>query len=176
MKQASTPAGRRSPRLPSAEARSPHAGPRIALILSALQVWALCAAAPVVAADLPAPPATTAVPAAKASGPALVPASGGSVATVWAVGDELWDRPRSAEVIRTQPAVRQAVGALLATAGSSLVIRHGRGQNDELRAEELRHWLVALAVEPQRIRVSVVPAGAAIEGHPRGTLLLELAR
>jgi hypothetical protein len=105
--------------------------------------------------------------------PASSPAGAGAAA--WLVGDELWDRPRSAEAIRTLPAVRGAVGALFATAGASLVIRHGRGQNDASRAEELRHWLVALAVEPGRIML--VPAtGTALEGLPRGTLVLELAR
>jgi hypothetical protein len=93
----------------------------------------------------------------------------------WTIGDEAWDRPRSADVIRTLPAVRAAVAALAGTPRASLVIRHGAGQNDALRAEELRHWLVALAIEPGRIALSPATT-AVIEGLPRGSMVLELAR
>ncbi len=93
----------------------------------------------------------------------------------WTIGDEVWDRPRSADVIRTLPAVRAAVAALAGTARGSLVIRHAGGQNDGLRAEELRHWLVALAVEPGRLEIAPATA-AVIEGLPRGSMMLELAR
>jgi len=99
----------------------------------------------------------------------------GPGANAWVIGDAFWDRPRSAEAIRSLPAVRSAVAALHGTAGASLVIRHGRGQNDEPRAEELRHWLVALAVAPGRIALAP-SAGALTEGLPRGALVLELAR
>jgi hypothetical protein len=44
-----------------------------------------------------------------------------------------------------------------------------------LRAEELRHWLVALAIEPGRIALSPATT-AVIEGLPRGSMVLELAR
>ena len=93
----------------------------------------------------------------------------------WTIGDEVWDRPRSADVIRTRPPVRAAVAALAGTARGSLVIRHAGGQNDGLRAEELRHWLVALAVEPGRLEIAPATA-AVIEGLPRGSMMLELAR
>ena len=93
----------------------------------------------------------------------------------WTIGDEVWDRPRSADVIRTLPAVRAAVAALAGTARGSLVIRHAGGQNSGLRAEELRHWLVALAVEPGRLEIAPATA-AVIEGLPRGSMVLELAR
>ena len=93
----------------------------------------------------------------------------------WTIGDEVWDRPRSADVIRMLPAVRAAVAALAGTPRGSLVIRHAGGQNDGLRAEELRHWLVALAVEPGRLEIAPATA-AVIEGLPRGSMMLELAR
>lgn len=99
----------------------------------------------------------------------------GSSAGAWTVDDALWDRPRSAEVIRTLAPVRSAVAALHATAGATLVIRHGGGQNDRFRADELRHWLVALAVDPGRI-VLAPSADASTSGLPRGTLVLEVAR
>ena len=96
-------------------------------------------------------------------------------AVAWTIDDEAWDRPRSADAIRTLPAVRAAVAALAGTPRASLVIRHGAGQNDALRAEELRHWLVALAIEPGRIALSPATT-AVIEGLPRGSMVLELAR
>jgi hypothetical protein len=119
---------------------------------------ALCVAAATVQAQ-PSPPAAVPVP----------------EPTSWTLADEVWDRPRSADAIRLLPAVRAAVSALAGTPRASLVIRHGRGQNEGLRAEELRHWLIALAVEPERIAIAPAVA-ASIEGLPRGAMVLELAR
>jgi len=59
---------------------------------------------------------------------------------------ELWDRPRSAEIVLAQPAVRDAVRGLLEQPGSRLVIHHDPRQEGLLYAEELRSWLIALAV------------------------------
>ncbi len=80
----------------------------------------------------------------------------GAASPAWAsdtftVGPELWDRPRSGGVVLEQPAVKQAVNALLARSGASLVIHHAAGQEPLLQAEELRAWLVALAVETGRV-------------------------
>jgi hypothetical protein len=69
------------------------------------------------------------------------------------VPPELWDRPRSSKAVLDQPAVRQAVNALLAQPGARLVVRHGPGQESLISAEELRTWLVALAIEPARIEL-----------------------
>lgn len=74
-----------------------------------------------------------------------------SFAHSFAVPPELWDRPRSGAAVAAQPALRQAVSAYLAQPGARLVVRHGLGQASLLVAEELRAWLVALAVEPARI-------------------------
>lgn len=64
---------------------------------------------------------------------------------------ELWDQPRSGQIVLEQPAVRQAVNAYLAQPGASLVIHHAAGQEPLLQAEELRAWLMALAVDAERI-------------------------
>ena len=79
----------------------------------------------------------------------LAPAS--SAADLHALPHELWDRPRSGPAVLTQPAVRQAVSQYLAEPGSRLVIHHGLGQESLLQAEELRMWLMSLAVEGARI-------------------------
>jgi hypothetical protein len=81
----------------------------------------------------------------------FVQASAQVFAQSFVVPPELWDRPRSGRAVIEQPAVRQAVGAYLAQPGGRIVVRHGIGQESLLAAEELRSWLVALAVEPARI-------------------------
>lgn len=145
---------------------------RVAHLLPALLLVLLpCAprAGTSAAASMPAQPAPA--PAAAT----VVSVGVGPGVGAWTVDDALWDRPRSAEVIRTLAPVRSAVAALHATAGATLVIRHGGGQNDGFGADELRHWLVALAVDPGRI-VLAPSADASTSGLPRGTLVLEVAR
>ena len=72
-------------------------------------------------------------------------------AELQSVPPELWDHPRSARAVLEQPAVRAAVRAWLAQPGARLVIHHGYGQNPLLEAEELRLWLMALAVDAARV-------------------------
>lgn len=67
------------------------------------------------------------------------------------VAPELWDRPRSGRAVLEQPAVKQAVGAYLAQPGARLIIHHAAQQESLLQAEELRAWLVAFAVEAERV-------------------------
>jgi hypothetical protein len=82
---------------------------------------------------------------------ALVFASLTAFAESFVVPAELWDRPRSGAAVLAQPAVRQAVDRFLAAPGSRLVVRHAATLDSRLAAEELRSWLVALALEPARI-------------------------
>ena len=67
---------------------------------------------------------------------------------------EFWEQPRSGKALLEQPALRQSVSALLAKPGGALVIHHGSGEESLLRAEELRAWLIALAVEAAQIDVA----------------------
>jgi len=78
-----------------------------------------------------------------------------------AIAPEMWDRPRTAASVMEQPAVRQAVNAYLAR-GQTLVIRHAPVTESVLQAEELRSWLIALAVEAGRLRLR----GDLTPGHP----------
>lgn len=73
---------------------------------------------------------------------------------MFAVPAELWDRPRSAGMVLQQPDIRRAVNMHIARSGSSLIIHHAVGQEPLLYAEELRAWLIALAISPDRIRLS----------------------
>lgn len=72
-------------------------------------------------------------------------------ADIFTVAPELWDRPRSARAVLQQPLIKQALDLHLARPGSRLVIHHGYGQDPLLQAEELRAWLMALAVDGARI-------------------------
>ena len=83
----------------------------------------------------------------------LAAASLAAAAEGWVVPQVLWERPRTAAAVMTEPAVRQALSAYLAQPGSQLVIHHGIGQNPLLDAEELRAWLMALAVDAGRVRL-----------------------
>lgn len=67
------------------------------------------------------------------------------------VAPELWDRPRSARMVLEQQALRDAVRAHIAQPGSRMIIHHGYGPNPLLQAEELRAWLMTLAVDAARI-------------------------
>jgi len=70
---------------------------------------------------------------------------------VFTIPPDLWDRPRSARAVLDQPAVRQALDQYLARPGARIVIHHGYGQEPLLQAEELRVWLMALAIDGSRI-------------------------
>ena len=67
------------------------------------------------------------------------------------VAPELWDRPRSARSVLEQQAIRDAVRAHIALPGSRMIIHHGYGPTPLLQAEELRAWLMTLAVDASRI-------------------------
>ena len=75
---------------------------------------------------------------------------------------EFWDRPRSAQTVLAQPVVRQAVAALQSRSDARLLIVHGVRQESQVQAEELRAWLVALAVESARVQLRADPAAATI--------------
>lgn len=77
--------------------------------------------------------------------------SGPAFAQTWAVRQELWAQPRTAALVRAQPDLRECVQAYLAEPGSRLVIHYAAGEETALQAEELRAWLVALAVEAGRV-------------------------
>lgn len=81
---------------------------------------------------------------------------------LWAanVGAELWDRPRSAQTVMAQPAVQQAVAAYQGRGSVRIVIAHGTGQEAQLQAEELRAWLVALAIDGARVQLRADPSAA----------------
>lgn len=72
---------------------------------------------------------------------------------LFGVPAELWEQPRSAQAVLAQPILRQAIAAWFTQPASPLVVHHGNGEETQLRAEELRGWLIALAVEAARIEL-----------------------
>lgn len=67
------------------------------------------------------------------------------------VPEETWDRPRSGQTLLAVPAVKRALTALADDPQARLVIRHASGGEPAGQAEELKAWLVAHAIAPERI-------------------------
>lgn len=67
------------------------------------------------------------------------------------VPDEVWDRPRSGRSLIVVPAVKRVLSALAADPQATLVVRHAAGADPSGQAEELKAWIVAHAVAPERI-------------------------
>jgi hypothetical protein len=83
----------------------------------------------------------------------LAVASFAAAAAGWMVPQTLWERPRTASAVMAEPAIKQAVNSCLAQPSSQLVIHHAVGQEPLVQAEELRAWLMGLAVASNRIRL-----------------------
>lgn len=68
-----------------------------------------------------------------------------------------WARPRTGESLVQMPALKRTVRDYLVQndqSGRRIVIRHPRGEEGVLWAEELRGWLVALGIPSADIEVS----------------------
>lgn len=82
---------------------------------------------------------------------ALVAMSGAVAAQGLVVPIEFWDHPRTGRTVLEQPAIHEAVRLHLQQEGSRLVLHHGPTQESRLLADELRAWLLALALDSSRI-------------------------
>lgn len=80
-------------------------------------------------------------------------ASGLTYAERMALPAELWESPRSGALIVAQPVLQHSVAQLLAHPAARLLIHHGTSDDSVSRAEELRAWLIALAVDSKRIEL-----------------------
>lgn len=72
------------------------------------------------------------------------------------VPQELWDRPRTGKAVLAQAVIKPCIAAFAQRPASRLVIRHGAAAEQLLLAEELRAWLVALALDAGRIDLASV--------------------
>ena len=80
----------------------------------------------------------------------------GYAADLCTVPQELWDRPRTGKAVLTQEAIKPCIAAFAQRQISRLVIHHGVTAEQLLQAEELRAWLVALALDARRIDLASV--------------------
>lgn len=69
------------------------------------------------------------------------------------VPQALWERPRSGMDVLAQPALRQCVQAWMKKPAAQLVIHHSASDESQLQAAELRYWLIALAIDGDRIEL-----------------------
>ena len=75
-----------------------------------------------------------------------------------------WARPRSGESLVQMPALQRTVRDYLSQSderGQRILIRHPRGEEGVLWAEELRSWLVALGIPSAAIEV--IPTSTQID-------------
>lgn len=87
-----------------------------------------------------------------------------SAETVQVITADDWARPRSGESLVQMPALKHTVRAYLEVderRGRQIVIRHPRGEEGVLWAEELRGWLVALGVPSDHVVVG--PASTRVD-------------
>ena len=74
--------------------------------------------------------------------------------------DALWAKPRTGAAILADSGIRSCVLPLLNNMQASLTLRHTPDEEAVSRAEDLRWWLVAMGLEPDRIRLAAHPDNA----------------
>lgn len=62
-----------------------------------------------------------------------------------------WARPRSGEVVVSQPSIREAVTAWDGDTSMQILIVHPGGERGTLWGREIHDWLVALGVSPRQL-------------------------
>lgn len=72
------------------------------------------------------------------------------------VPQELWDRPRTGKAVLAQEGIKPCIAVFAQRPASRLVVHHGVTAEQLLQAEELRAWLVALALDARRIDLASV--------------------
>jgi hypothetical protein len=69
------------------------------------------------------------------------------------VAETLWQSPRTGETILTRGGIAECVKALFDRDDADLLIHHGSDDESILHAAELRYWLIALGLEPARVKL-----------------------
>ena len=73
--------------------------------------------------------------------------------TNWSLTASDWARPRDADMLLQQPALRGAMASLAEKSGKRLQLRYPGGDEGSLWASELKAWLVALGLESAQIEL-----------------------
>lgn len=76
------------------------------------------------------------------------------------VPPELWTQPRTGALVRAQMPLRPCVDGFQADPAARLTIHFGQGEEAALRADELRAWLMALALDGGRIGLKREPGAS----------------
>lgn len=95
-------------------------------------------------------------------------AAGALAAPLCAVPGDLWDRPRSGRAVLAVESFKPCVSAFLADPGARLVVRHGNSPEAGVQAEELRAWLLGLALDGSRIELDAGGSAAGLVLDVRG--------
>lgn len=74
-------------------------------------------------------------------------------AQTFSVPQEFWLKPRSGEAVPAQAFLRQPMQDYLSAPDAVLRVHHGKGEDDVAQSEELRAWLISLAVDSGRIEL-----------------------
>lgn len=71
--------------------------------------------------------------------------------------DELWSKPRNAASILADKGIRECVLPMLDQPDARLHMLFAPDEDAQLRAADLRWWLIALGLEPERIALVEAP-------------------
>lgn len=71
--------------------------------------------------------------------------------------DDLWSKPLNAASVLADKGIRDCVLPFLQNKQAQLTLHHAADEEAILRAADLRWWLVALGLEPERIALAQGP-------------------
>ena len=78
----------------------------------------------------------------------------------WALTEEQWDLVKQGEQLLTMSVMQQAVDAWSLQQGQAIELRYPGGEEGELWVQELKDWLISLAI-PSKYLFSVAGSGKA---------------
>lgn len=78
----------------------------------------------------------------------------------WMLTEEQWDLVKQGEQLLTMPVMQQVVDAWSLQQGQAIELRYPGGEEGELWVEELKDWLISLAI-PSKYLFSVAGSGKA---------------
>ena len=78
----------------------------------------------------------------------------------WMLMEEQWDLVKQGEQLLTMPMMQQVVVAWSLQQGQAIELRYPGGEEGELWVEELKDWLISLAI-PSKYLFSVAGSGKA---------------
>lgn len=85
----------------------------------------------------------------------------------WVISALDWAKPRTAQELIRDPTLAPAIRMLVDLPQSRLEIHYPGGDEGSLWASELRGWLIALAIDPERIEL--------VPGASQGRIELRIA-